>query len=78
MHMLNNSTAFPPEPIERPADFPADIPWYNMPAKMIPDPYVYNGCMSPEDYELMHRNMAAAQTAELETMQQGDFSPLEM
>lgn len=77
-NMLNNSTAFPPEPMERPADLPADIPWYNMPAKMMPDPYVYNGCMSLEDYELMHRNMAAAQTAELETMQQGDLSPLEM
>lgn len=27
-NLLKDSTAFPPEPMERPADLPADIPWY--------------------------------------------------
>lgn len=56
---LDNSEAFPPEPVERPADLPADIPWYGKETSAEPDPYVFDGCMSPEDYELMHKNMEA-------------------
>lgn len=56
---LDGSTAFPPEPMERPANLPADIPWYGKPTTEGPDPYVYDGYMSPEDYEHMHELMAA-------------------
>lgn len=56
---LDGSTAFPPEPMERPADLPADIPWYGKQTTEGPDPYVYDGYMSPEDYEHMHELMAA-------------------
>ena len=27
-NLLNDSTAFPPEPMARPADLPTDLPWY--------------------------------------------------
>ena len=56
---LDGSTAFPPEPMERPANLPADIPWYGKPTTEGPNPYVYDGYMSPEDYEHMHELMAA-------------------
>lgn len=58
-NQLDGSTAFPPEPMERPANLPADIPWYGKPTTEGPDPYVYDGYMSPEDYEHMHELMAA-------------------
>jgi len=53
-NMLDGSTAFPPEPVERPADLPADIPWYGGDGTEM-DPYVYDGYMSLEDWGLMHR-----------------------
>lgn len=56
---LEDSTAFPPKPTERPADLPADLPWYGKATSTEPDPYVYDGYMSPEDYELMHKHMEA-------------------
>lgn len=56
-NLLENSTAFPPEPMERPADLPADIPWYGKATTADPDPYVYDGYMSPEDYDHMHELM---------------------
>ena len=56
---LEDSTAFPPEPMECPADLPADLPWYGKATSAEPDPYVYDGYMSPEDFELMHKNMEA-------------------
>lgn len=52
---LDGSTAFPPEPAERPADLPANVAWYDSPAAEAPDPYVFDGHMSPEDYELRHQ-----------------------
>lgn len=58
-NMLENSTAFPPEPMERPADIPADLPWYGKATSTEPDPYVYDGYMSPEDFELMHKHIEA-------------------
>ena len=57
-NLLKDSTAFPPEPMERPADLPADIPWYGKATSAEPDPYVYDGYMSTEDYEHMHELMA--------------------
>ena len=54
---LDGSTAFPPEP--RPEGVPADMPWYGKPTTEGPDPYVYDGYISPEDYEHMHELMAA-------------------
>lgn len=63
-NLLENSAAFPPEPTERPADLPADIPWYGKATNAEPDPYVYDGYMSAEDYELMHAHMAEAQATE--------------
>ncbi len=56
---LEDSTAFPPEPMECPADLPADLPWYGKATSAEPDPYVYDGYMSPEDFELMHKHMEA-------------------
>lgn len=56
---LDGSTAFPPEPMERPADLPTNIPWYGKGTSAELDPYVYDGYMSPEDYEHMHELMAA-------------------
>ena len=58
-NLLDGSTAFPPEPMERPADLPASLPWYGKATSTEPDPYVYDGYMSPEDFELMHKNMGA-------------------
>lgn len=58
-NLLDGSTAFPPEPMERPADLPADLPWYGKATSAEPDPYIYDGYMSPEDFELMHKNMEA-------------------
>lgn len=63
-NLLENSAAFPPEPMERPADLPADIPWYGKATNAEPDPYVFDGYMSTEDFELMHKNMAAAKEEE--------------
>lgn len=57
---LDGSTAFPPEPTERPTDLPAGMAWRDTPATEEPDPYVYDGHMSPKDYELMHKNREAA------------------
>lgn len=54
---LENSTAFPPEPVERPADLPANTPWYELPTAEAPDPYIYDGHMSPEDFERRHELM---------------------
>ena len=58
-NLLKDSTAFPPEPIERPANLPADIPWYGKATSAEPDPYVYDGYMSIEDYEHMNELMEA-------------------
>lgn len=58
-NQLDGSTAFPAEPEPRPEGIPADMPWYGKPTTEGPDPYVYDGCMSPEDYEHMHELMAA-------------------
>lgn len=63
-NLLENSASFPPEPMERPADLPADIPWYGKATNAEPDPYVFDGYMSAEDFELMHKNMAAAKEEE--------------
>ena len=63
-NLLKDSAAFPPEPMERPADLPADMPWYGKATAAEPDPYVYDGYMSAEDYELMHAHMAEAQATE--------------
>lgn len=58
-NLLKDSDVFPPEPIERPAELPADMPWYGRADSEGPDPYVYDGYMSPEDCELLHRRMEA-------------------
>lgn len=68
-NLLSDSTAFPPEPMERPANLPADIPWYEMPTSEPPDPYIYDGHMSVEDYELMHKLMAEGKKREATTME---------
>jgi len=60
---LEGSTAFPPEPMER----PADLPWYGKATSAEPDPYVYDGYMSPEDFELMHKHMEADRQQEKDT-----------
>lgn len=72
-NQLDGSTAFPPEPMERPANLPADIPWYGKPTTEGPDPYVYDGYMSPEDYEHMHELMAADR--QYEDTQQAEHPP---
>lgn len=72
-NQLDGSTAFPPEPMERPANLPADIPWYGKPTTEGPDPYVYDGYMSPEDYEHMHELMAADR--QREDTQQAEHPP---
>lgn len=56
-NLLAESTAFPSEPIERPADLPADMPWYDSPTIEDMDPYVYDGHMSVQDYEVMQTIM---------------------
>lgn len=58
-NQLDGSTAFPAEPEPRPESVPADMPWYGKPTTEGPDPYVYDGYISPEDYEHMHELMAA-------------------
>ena len=58
-NQLNGSTAFPQEPEPRPENIPADLAWYEKPGNEGPDPYVYDGYMSPDDYEHMHELMAA-------------------
>lgn len=62
-NLLKDSAAFPPEPMERPADLPADMPWYGKATSAGPDPYVYDGYMSTEDYELMHEYIKADTSA---------------
>lgn len=64
---LKDSTAFPPEPMERPEGLPADVPWYGKATSAEPDPYVYDGYMSPEDYEHMHELMATDRQQEKES-----------
>lgn len=66
-NMLNGSTAFPPEPLERPADLPADLPWYGKATSAEPDPYIFDGYMSVEDFEHMHELMDAERQREEET-----------
>ena len=50
-----------------PADLPVDIPWYGKATSAEPDPYVYDGYMSPEDYELMCKHMEADRQQEKKT-----------
>ena len=66
-NLLDASTAFPPELMERPADLSADLPWYGKATSAEPDPYVYDGYMSPEDYELMCKHMEADRQQEKKT-----------
>lgn len=58
-NLLKDSSAFPPEPLPRPADLPADIPWYGKASNAELDPYIFDGYMSVEDYDRMHELMAA-------------------
>lgn len=67
-NLLKDSSAFPPEPLPRPADLPADIPWYGKATNAEPDPYVFDGYMSVEDYDRMHELMAADRQQEAEDM----------
>lgn len=53
-NLLKNSAAFPPEPTERPADLPTEMPWYGKQTAEGPDMYTYDGYMSVEDCEHMH------------------------
>ena len=72
-NQLDGSTAFPAEPELRPEGVPADMPWYGKPTTEGPDPYAYDGCMSPEDYEHMHELMAADR--QREDAQQAEHPP---
>lgn len=54
---LDGSTAFPAEPEPRPEGIPADMPWYELPTAEATDPYIYDGHMSPEDFEHRHELM---------------------
>ena len=72
-NQLDGSTAFPAEPEPRPEGVPADMPWYDKPTTEGPDPYVYDGCMSPKDYEHMHELMAADR--QHEDAQQAEHPP---
>ena len=72
-NQLDGSTAFPAEPEPRPKGVPADMPWYGKPTTEGPDPYVYDGCMSPKDYEHMHELMAADR--QHEDAQQAEHPP---
>lgn len=72
-NQLDGSTAFPAEPEPRPEGVPADMPWYGKPTTEEPDPYVYDGCMSPEDYEHMHELMAVDR--QHEDAQQAEHPP---
>lgn len=67
-NLLSDSTAFPPEPMERPEGLPADLPWYGRETSEEPDPYIYDGYMSVEDHELMHQHIAADKEREAATM----------
>lgn len=58
-NQLADSAAFPAEPTERSADLPQNMAWYGKTTTEGPDPYVFDGYMSPKDYELMHEQMAA-------------------
>lgn len=60
-NLLKDSTAFPPEPIPRPENLPADIPWYGKETTEEPDPYIFDGYMSVEDYEKRQQLIAADQ-----------------
>lgn len=60
-NLLKNSTAFPPEPIPRPENLPADMPWYGKETTEEPDPYIFDGYMSVEDYEKRQQLIAADQ-----------------
>lgn len=53
-NLLKDSTAFPPKPMDRPEWLPDDIPWYGKATNAEPDPYIYDGYMSLEDYQRMH------------------------
>ena len=53
-NLLKDSTAFPPEPIPRLENLPADMPWYGKETTEEPDPYIFDGYMSVEDYEKRH------------------------
>uniref|UniRef100_UPI003FED3FDA hypothetical protein n=1 Tax=Candidatus Fimenecus sp. TaxID=3022888 RepID=UPI003FED3FDA len=68
-NLLSDSTAFPPEPMERPEGLPADLPWYGKTTSAEPDPYIYDGYMSVEDYELMHQHIVADKEREAATME---------
>ncbi len=59
---LEGSTAFPPEPIERPADLPSDMAWYGRETTGEPDPYIFDGYMSVEDHEKVIDKLAADKT----------------
>lgn len=59
-NLLAESTAFPSEPIDRPANLPADMPWYDSPTTEDIDPYAYDGHMSVQDYELMQETIDSA------------------
>ena len=61
---LKDSTAFPPEPQERPDNLPADLAWCSRPTGTEPNPYIRYGFMSAEDFELMHKNKEAAEQQE--------------
>lgn len=65
-NLLKDSSALPPEPLPRPADLPSDIPWYGKTTNAEPDPYVFDGYMSVEDYDRMHELMAADRQQEAE------------
>lgn len=67
-NLLKDSSAFPSEPLPRPADLPADIPWYGKATNAEPDPYIFDGYMSVEDYDRMHELMAADRQQEVEDM----------
>ena len=60
-NLLKDSTAFPPEPIPRPENLPADMPWYGKETTEEPDPYIFDGYMSVEDYEKRQQLIAADQ-----------------
>lgn len=65
-NLLKESAAFPPERLERPADLPTDMPWYDIETTEEIDPIVFDGHMSPEDFkqrqELIDRELAEAFT----------------
>ncbi len=62
-NLLSDSAAFPPDPMER----PADLPWYDKTISAEPDPYAYDSCMSPNDCDLMHKHMEEERQQEKDT-----------